>query len=56
MHPDDFEPGAPGKIIRQPQGYWAFIPDPLPPQIEWTPVLLAALSAADRALGEPCFP
>lgn len=52
MHPDDFEPGAPGQIVRQPQGYWAFIPDPLPPQIEWTPALLTALSAADRALGE----
>jgi Fic family protein len=52
MHPNDFEPGAPGQIIRRPTGYWAFIPHPLPPQIEWTPALLRALSQADRALGE----
>lgn len=52
MHPDQFQPTAPGRIVRQPQGYWAFIPDPLPPSVDWTPDLVAALSEADRTLGE----
>jgi Fic family protein len=41
----------PGRIVRSPEGYNAFIPDPLPPEIEWTPEILRALSDADRALG-----
>ena len=52
MKPDDFQPNAPGHVIRQPTGYWAFIPNPLPPQIEWSAELIATLSSADRALGE----
>lgn len=42
---------VPGRIVRSPEGYNAFVPDPLPPSIEWTPELLRALSDADRALG-----
>jgi Fic family protein len=52
MHPDDFTAGAPGRVIRQPRGFWVYIPDPLPPPLVWTPELVAANSAADRALGE----
>lgn len=52
MHPDDFTIRAPGRVIRQPRGFWAYSPDPLPPALEWTPELVAASSAADRALGE----
>ena len=33
-------------------GYWAFVPNPLPPALAWTAELVAALSEADRALGE----
>lgn len=33
-------------------GYWAFMPNPLPPALSWTPDLVGALSEADRALGE----
>lgn len=29
----------------------AYVPDPLPPPIEWDPDLVASLSAADRAIG-----
>jgi hypothetical protein len=32
-------------------GYKAFYPAPLPPQIEWTPTLIAKLSQADQLLG-----
>lgn len=42
----------PGRIIRQPTGYKAFIPNPLPPKLDWTPELLRSLSDADRLLGQ----
>lgn len=41
-----------GRSIRTPQGYTAFVPDPLPPTLEWTPVLTRALSDADRMIGQ----
>ena len=41
----------PGRRIRRPGGYSAFIPDPLPPRLEWTGDLVAALSEADRQVG-----
>ena len=41
----------PGRLIRQRGGYSAFVPDPLPPALEWTTALVGALSAADRAVG-----
>lgn len=42
----------PGRHIRTPQGYTAFVPDPLPPTLGWTPVLTRALSDADRLIGQ----
>jgi Fic family protein len=41
----------PGRKVRRPGGYFAFIPDPLPPKLEWTGDLVAALSEADRQVG-----
>ncbi|MFC2173030.1 Fic family protein [Acidobacteriota bacterium] len=41
----------PGRPIRLPKGYSAFVPDPLPPEIAWTPRLIHALSDADRTIG-----
>jgi len=32
--------------------YRAFVPDPLPPEIDWTPSLLRSLSDADRLIGQ----
>jgi Fic family protein len=46
----DFSNQAPGKVIRTLKDYEAFIPDPLPPDMEWSNKLLAALSQADRSL------
>lgn len=40
-----------GRFVTGFGGYRAFVPDPLPPPIEWSPELLAALSSADRSLG-----
>ncbi len=42
----------PGRMISQPRGYKAFLPDPLPPELTWTPALLNSLSDADRLLGQ----
>ncbi len=50
MKRTDFSHQAPGKVIRTLTDYEAFIPDPLPPDTEWSNKLLAALSQADRSL------
>ena len=42
---------APGHMVRCPGGYVAFVPRPLPPQIEWTLPLVRVLSDADRLIG-----
>jgi len=52
MKRTDFKKNAPGKIIKSPNGYLAFVPAPLPPRIEWTDDLLAVLSKADRSLAQ----
>lgn len=44
-------PRIPGRFVRCPEGYDAFVPDPLPPELTWTPELVRALSDADRAVG-----
>jgi Fic family protein len=54
MNPDDFKQPS-GELRRAGRGdaaYWAFVPAPLPPNIEWDTALVQALSRADRALGE----
>ena len=33
-------------------GYESFVPDPLPPEINWTPQLIRSLSDADRLIGQ----
>lgn len=52
MNPEDFRNSTSGRLIHTTQGYWAFVPNPLPPPLKWTPLLVAHLSDADRALGE----
>src|SRR4030067_1420336 len=51
MDPHDFSSAAPGRVLRTPKGYWAFIPDPLPPAINWSTPLSSALGEAERNLG-----
>lgn len=52
MNLDSFHKTTAGRIVKQPIGYHAFVPHPLPPDIEWDMQLVAQLSTADRALGE----
>jgi len=41
----------PGEWIRSQEGYSAFVPNPLPPTLEWTREIVHAMSDADRAIG-----
>lgn len=40
------------QVLRREAAYRAFVPDPLPPPLDYGPTLVRALSDADRALGE----
>lgn len=55
MDLDQFARSPSGRLLKVGQGeaaYWAFVPNPLPPTLEFDLPLVQALSAADRALGE----
>ena len=41
----------PGHRVPLAGGAWAHVPAPLPPALDWTPALVAALSEADRLIG-----
>jgi len=45
-----FQQNSSGRIVKTLQGYFAFVPNPLPPQLNYTPPLITALSEADRNL------
>jgi Fic family protein len=51
MRPEDFTEQAPGKVIMTADGYWAFIPDPLPEKLDLDESTLQLLSRADQAVG-----
>lgn len=46
-----FKNSPSGKLIRTPGGYWAFVPKPLPPKLEWDDSFVSLISKADIALG-----
>lgn len=50
MKVSDFSEKSPGKVIKTLKGYWAFVPDPLPPDVAWSTKLMTKLSRADRSL------
>jgi Fic family protein len=56
MDPNHFKDSPAGRLIRAQQGdlsYWAFMPNSLPPELDWgDKVLRRALSDADHSLGE----
>ena len=55
MNLDRFQNSPTGRVIKALQAqppYWAFVPNPLPPQIDFDRSLVSVLSQADRALGE----
>ena len=52
MNLKDFENSSAGECIKTSRGYWTFIPNPLPPHIDYNMELICLLSDADRLLGE----
>lgn len=52
MEPEAFRHSTSGSVVKTRTGYWAYVPNPLPPLVVWSPSLVQALSEADRALGE----
>jgi hypothetical protein len=52
MHKEVFSSRSPGRLISVGEGRWAFVPDPLPPEVAYGPRLVRELSETDRALGE----
>ena len=52
MKRSDIKQNAPGKMVKTSTGYFAFIPAPLPPHIQWSDRLLAILSKADRGIAK----
>jgi Fic family protein len=50
MDPKDYRSHAAGRTILTPTGFWAFVPNPLPPDITWTLPLVSALAEAERDL------
>lgn len=52
MNRKDFTTTASGHLLDTPQGYLAFVPNPLPPPVSFDMPLALALSKADAALSE----
>ncbi len=55
MNPNQFQSSAAGTLQKIGKGntaYWAFIPAPLPPTLQFDTDLVRTLSGADRALGK----
>lgn len=48
----DFTEDKSGRLIKSAKGYWAFVPNPLPPGLELSWDLVKRLSEADQALSE----
>ena len=46
-----FKNSPSGKLVRATGGYWAFVPNALPPVIEWDTELASQMSRADLAVG-----
>lgn len=55
MNPESFQESSSGRLLQVGKGeeaYWSFIPNPLPPSLDFSSEMVCALSNADRALGE----
>lgn len=52
MKPQDFKSREAGRVLKQPAGFFAFVPSPLPPRLTYDAPLAVAQSRADAALSE----
>jgi len=46
-----FQNSPSGKVVRAIDGHWAFLPNPLPPKLDWSNALVSLTSKANLALG-----
>jgi Fic family protein len=46
-----FQNSPSGMLVRVIDGYWAFVPNPLPPKLDWSDALVSLTSKADLSLG-----
>ncbi len=51
MNAELFKNSPSGKLIRATGGYGAFVPNPLPPKLDWDDALVSLVSNADIAVG-----
>jgi Fic family protein len=52
MRREEFTANAPGRLVTAPEGHLAFVPDPLPPNLDLGRTTINLLADAERALGE----
>ncbi len=52
MRTTEFVKNGSGRLVKSAQGYWAFVPNPLEPQLNFSLSLIQTLSEADRAVSE----
>ncbi len=52
MQPQGFSERRSGRVLKHERGYWAFVPNLLPPDLSLTWELAGELSAADRGVSE----
>ena len=52
MAPEQFEASSTGRVVRTAEGYWAFVPAPLPPPLDYDEETVLLLSQADAGLSE----
>ncbi len=52
MQPQEFSERRSGRLLKHERGYWAFVPNLLPPDLSLTWELAGELSAADRGVSE----
>ena len=52
MNKNDYNVAEAGRVVRAPEGYWAFVPAPLPPKLQYDADIVRQLSRADAALSE----
>lgn len=46
-----FQNSPSGRVVRGVDGHWAFMPNPLPPKLDWDDALVSLISRAGLALG-----
>ncbi len=52
MQPSDFSPATHGRVVKMHTGFWAYVPNPLPPPLESTWQLAGLAAEAHRQVGE----